>query len=193
MRYLLLLVLFGVGNLYSQDTTSILGYYVDEFDGSKSLMSPVTNFFTDGGDLSNQGLVLQPVVDENKKTGKLKMTKLMLFVFDKVVRCVGEGDVLTIIFNEGGKVELTSWNKFNCDSPPKSYFNLSKNVLLELESKTIRGIRYTEKRKYNTITCLKNVTEENSLYFNNISKEIDGVNNGELVIRVLEGETWDEN
>ena len=49
------------------------------------------------------------------------------------------------------------------------------------------------KRKYNTITVLKNVTEENSLHFNNLSKEIDGVNNGELVIRVLEGETWDEN
>jgi len=184
MRYLLLLVLFGVGNLYSQDTTSLLGYYVDEFDGTKTLISPVTNFFTDGGDLSNEGLVLQPLVRE--KSGKLKMTSLMLFVFDKVVRCVGEGDILTIIFNEGGKIELKSWNKFNCDSPAKSYFNLSKNDLSELESKTIKGIRYTEMRKFKTITVLKNVTEENSLYFNNIFNEINGVNNGESVIKVIE-------
>tara|TARA_R110001599_G_scaffold291510_1_gene495030 strand:- start:70 stop:651 length:582 start_codon:yes stop_codon:yes gene_type:complete len=193
MRYILLLVLFGVGNLYSQDTTSILGYYVDEFDGSKSLMSPKSIFFTDGGDLRDEAIILQPLVEENEKSGKLKLTTLILFVFDKEVRCLGKGDVLTIIFNEGGKIELTSWNEFNCDSPAKNYFNFSKNDLLELESKTIRGIRLTVKRKYNTITVLKNVTEENSLHFNNLSKEIDGVNNGELVIRVLEGETWDEN
>ena len=74
--------------------------------------------------------------------------------------------------------------------PPRSMCILSCGWLCknDLKTKRIKGVRYTDKRDYNTITTKENLSEENKTFYMNVLKEIDNVNNGTSTISICKKE-----
>jgi len=130
--------------------------------------------YTDEGDLKTEGLLFQNSILEKK--GKLSDLSIIVSVFDKNIRCVDEGNTLDIIFEDGSKTKLVNWKKFNCDGV--NYFNLSESQTNDLKTKKLKGLRYTDKRDYKTVTIKENLSEESKIFFINTLKEMDDVNNG---------------
>jgi len=85
-----------------------------------------------------------------------------------------EKDNLIFLFEDGTKINLTSWNKFNCEG--KVYFDLSKNELDMLKSKKVTAIRFNNGYSYESLTYTMKKDEEGffiNVYTNNIVKEIN--------------------
>ena len=61
-----------------------------------------------------------------------------------------ENDQLIFLFDDGSKVLITSWNKFNCDGD--AYFYLSEDEAAALSTKKINSIRFTNGRSYDSLT-----------------------------------------
>ncbi len=177
---ILSIVFLAISNIsYSQTTTNSLCYNVDEFDDKKTLLAGTTIFFTDGGDLKSEALLLQPALNDNNK---IKISTLIFQIYDSRITCLDENNTLDIIFEDDSKVKLVSWNKFNCEG--LSYFDLSKKHIDDFKNKKLKAIRYTDVRNFNKITVKENLTEDNSSFLMKILNEIDSVNNGESEIGV---------
>ena len=95
--------------------------------------------------------------------------------------CVDEGSTLDIIFENGEKTQLVNWKKFNCEG--KNYFSLVGKEDLFKSSK-IKGIKYTNKRNYDTMIVKTNMNEKGSSYIMNTLLELDKINNGEVSVGV---------
>lgn len=177
---ILSIFVIAISNIsYSQTTTNNLCYNIDEFDDKKTLLGGTTIFYTDGGNLKNEGILLQPTFDSSNK---LKLQTLIIQIYDTRITCLDEENTLDIIFEDDSKVKLVSWNKFNCEGT--SYFDLSKKNIDDFKTKKLKAIRYTDVRNFNKITVKENLTENNSKFIMNILNEIDAVNNGESEIGV---------
>jgi hypothetical protein len=70
-----------------------------------------------------------------------------------------ENDSLIFLFEDDTKLELTSWNKFNCEG--NAYFNVTESELSELSSKKVNTIRFSNGYSYETITIPLKITEKN--------------------------------
>lgn len=179
-------LLFGmlINPIFSQTKTKILCYSVDDFDDSKKLRGGSSIMYTDGGDLKTEGLVFQNSVKEKK--GKVKDLSIILSVFDKTITCVDNGSTLDILFEDGSKIKLVNWNDFDCEGV--NYFDLTESQTNDLKTKKLKGLRYTEKRNYKTITIKENLSEENKTFYMNVLKEMDDVNNGNSTISICKKE-----
>tara|TARA_B100000035_G_scaffold283137_1_gene265114 strand:- start:474 stop:1007 length:534 start_codon:yes stop_codon:yes gene_type:complete len=173
-----------INPIFSQTKTEILCYDVDEFDDSKSLSGGTSIMYTDGGDLRTEGLLFSNIIDEKKN--KINKVNMVVYVYDKKIRCTDDGNTLDILFEDGSKTQLVNWKKFNCDGV--NYFNMSESQTNDLKTKRIKGLRYTDKRNYNTITIKENLSEENKTFYINLYKEIDNVNNGTSTISICKKE-----
>jgi hypothetical protein len=95
--------------------------------------------------------------------------------------CVDEGSTLDVIFENGEKTQLISWKKFNCDGV--NYFEIKGKEDL-FKTNKIKGIKFTNKRDYESMIIKENMDENGSSYFMNILLELDKINNGEVSIGV---------
>ncbi len=186
IKLISLTLLFGllINSTFSQTKTEILCYDIDEFDDSKLLSGGTSIMYTDGGDLRTEGLLFSNLIDE--KNDKITKVNIVVYVYDKSIRCTDEGNTLDILFEDGSKTQLINWKKFNCDGV--NYFNISESQTNDLKTKRIKGVRYTDKRDYNTITTKENLSEENKTFYMNVLKEIDNVNNGTSIISICKKE-----
>lgn len=81
--------------------------------------------------------------------------------------CV-EDCTLIFLFEDGSKVQMESWNKFNCDG--NSWFDYNKTLLSKI-AKPIKAIRFTNGRTFDSYT--HQVPEEDKHYFVNVKSAIE--------------------
>jgi hypothetical protein len=72
-----------------------------------------------------------------------------------------EKDNLIILFEDDSKINLTAWNKFNCEGD--AYFDFSDSELRELSSKKVKSIRFVNGYSFDSLTI--NLTSEQQDYF----------------------------
>jgi hypothetical protein len=70
-----------------------------------------------------------------------------------------ENDSLIFLFNDNSKLELTSWNKFNCEG--NVYFSFSESDLAELSSKKVNTIRFNNGYSYESLTVTLKKEQQN--------------------------------
>lgn len=94
----------------------------------------------------NKGCALDMVIDE--KNGKLTSE----FIAAQMVglESCNENNTLIILFENGEKFTLNSWNKFNCKG--NAYFSLSKNQIELLKVSPISKVRITNGRSLKSYT-----------------------------------------
>jgi hypothetical protein len=169
-----------IGNAQQKETEFICKK-VDPFDDSVTFQnSSAIILYTDGGDMSTEGLIFYPYPSESR--GNLSLRIMMKAAgMDK---CVDEGNPLNIIFENGEKLELVNYNDFDCDG--YNYFRVpvNKNQLNLLRNEPIKALRYQNKRDYQSFTVLENMTDEASNMFINVMREIDEVNEGKAVVQI---------
>ena len=85
-----------------------------------------------------------------------------------------EGDSLIFLFEDGTKITVVSWNKFNCDG--KSYFDNNDKLLKKLSSQNLTTVRFTNGRSLDSFTYTLNESQKRyfvSAYTNYKIVEID--------------------
>jgi hypothetical protein len=75
-----------------------------------------------------------------------------------------ENDTLIFLFDDGSKITLSMWNKFNCEG--KVYVDFSSDQLALLKTKKVGAIRFSNGRTYDTLTYTMQSTEQD--YFINV-------------------------
>ncbi len=104
-------------------------------------------------------------------------TKIDKKVIDNlIVKFVGlekcnEKNSLIILFDNGEKITLTSWNKFNCKA--KGYFSLNPKTIEALKHNEISKIRVMNGRSFKSYT---NELEYKN-YFIELFEALDKINN----------------
>jgi hypothetical protein len=182
MRQVIILLLIISTVLTQENTTSIICESIDEFDDTRTLTSGRQILFKDGGDLKTQGMALVAVTQKEKN--KYYLGSLIVYAVGLESNCVDKGSTLDIILENGEKIKLSSWNKFNCKGV--SYFTLSDNHRKNFSQSKIKAVRYTEKKSREKMTSKNEITEKNANYLPDLIKEIDAVNSGDLTFRVCE-------
>lgn len=177
MIFLLMSTMFA-----QENTTTIMCESIDEFDDTRTLTSGRQILFEDGGDLKTQGMVFMGIAQ--KKKNKYHLGSLIVQAVGLDSNCVDQGSTLDIIFENGEKIKLTSWNKFNCKGT--SYFTLSDNHRKIFSESKIKAVRFTEKKSRDKMTSKTEITENNANYLPDLIKEIDAVNSGDLSLKVCE-------
>jgi hypothetical protein len=82
-------------------------------------------------------------------------------------------DILIFLFEDDTKLQITSWNKFNCEG--KAYFNLTESDLDLLKAKNITAIRFNNGYTSNSLTYNMKKEEQGffiNVYTNNVITEI---------------------
>jgi hypothetical protein len=74
--------------------------------------------------------------------------------------CVEKGELI-IMFQDSSKINLKSWNKFNCEN--YSYFKLDDETKSKLSESKIIKMRFTNGRTYDSLTG--DVLEADQKYF----------------------------
>lgn len=137
---LILAIALGAINLHAQDSTFIY-YFVDELEDK--------TYYMPSSDL---------IITNSAKT---EGAKISFHLTDKGVfsfltaKLVGLGNCyednkMIILFEDGLKITLTSWNKFNCDGD--AYFSLNAEQRLSLSTLPIKTIRVTNGYTFESIT-----------------------------------------
>mgnify|MGYP007072230169 FL=1 len=78
--------------------------------------------------------------------------------------CVENVQVI-ILFENGKKIEKTSWNKFNCEG--NAWYNFTQSEIAQLKTLSISKIRFTNGRNYESMTV--DFSEPN--YFIDLNKK----------------------
>ena len=178
----LLTILFSTFS-FSQEPAKTICYDIDDFTDKKSLNAGSDIYYTDGGDMSSEGMLFIMSIREGKKKKDAKISRVSLIVsVYGMGGCVDEGSTLNVIFEDGSKTELVNWNDFDCEGT--NYFNFSAQQIEMFKKSPIKAMRYTNKRSYKSITVKDNISNENKTFIQERLTEVDGLNDGSLVIGV---------
>lgn len=82
---------------------------------------------------------------------------LMSKMFD--IGDCNENDQLIILLDNGEKINITSFNSFNCEG--EGYFILTNNIIKKLRSSPLYKIRITNGRSYDNYTGEVNIEDKN--------------------------------
>lgn len=181
--FFLLTLLIGFSG-YSQNEGEIVESKlvcktVDEFDDKVTVSSVETMIgYEDGGDMRSEGMIGMLFLKEEK--GKILPSTFYLKVLG-IKGCVDEDSTLDVIFENGEKIQLVNWKDFDCEG--KNYFSIKGKENLFKSSK-IKGMKYTNKRNYDTMIVKQNLDDNTSSYLMNLLMELDKINNGELSVGI---------
>lgn len=152
---------------------------VDEFTDKVTVRSVGGMLgYEDDGNMKSEGMLGMLFLNEEK--GKILPSTFYLQVLG-IKGCVEENSTLDVIFEDGLKTQLVNWKDFDCEG--KNYFSIKGKEELFKNNK-IKGVKYTNKRNYDTMIVKKNIDEDNSSYLMNILVELDKINNGELSVGI---------
>ena len=137
---LIFAIALGAINLYAQDST-FMYYFSDELES--------VTYYMPSSDL----IIANSAKTEGAKIG-FHLTYEGEFSF-LTATLIGLGncnekDKMIILFEDGSKITLTSWNKFNCDGD--AYFNLNDKQKEKLSTLPVKTIRVTNGHSYESIT-----------------------------------------
>ena len=185
MKKLLFLLTLLIGfNGYSQNEGEIVESKlvcktVDEFTDKVTVSSVGMMLgYEDDGDMKSEGML--GMLFLNEKKGKILPSTFYLKVLG-IKGCVEENSTLDVIFENGSKTQLVNWKDFDCEG--KNYFSIKGKEELFKNNK-IKGVKYTNKRNYDTMIVKKNMDEDTSSYLMNLLVELDKINNGELSVGI---------
>jgi len=88
------------------------------------------------------GFAIKPYIDN-----KINFTGLMV---SQVGFGCNENDTLILLLENGQKINLTSWNKFNCDGD--SYFKVNQGILYKLKNSPLKKAMFRNGRNYKSLT-----------------------------------------
>ena len=139
-------------------------YEKDEFTDKEYLFVKKNLLVTNDG---KKGFSLYPSFE--KKDG--------IWVYDGIygVSTVGncfENDKIFILFEDGTKIEMTSWRDFNCDGDLG--FDISASMREKL-SKPIKGIKFQNGRDYSSFEKMFTLANDKN-YFVNVFSALDDYN-----------------
>jgi len=89
-------------------------------------------------------------IDPNVSIKKDKKVVENLIITMVGLESCNENNTLIILFENGDKITLTSWNKFNCKGT--SYFSLTPSTIEKLKDNEISKIRLTNGKSYKSFT-----------------------------------------
>jgi hypothetical protein len=181
-KILVVIVTLFSFSIFSQNKESeIICFSIDEFNDVKNVYASGFIAYMDGGDLNSQGLKFNSTVKEKK--GKIKKYYSISVRAYGIDKCVEKGSKLNVIFENGEKTVLRSWNDFNCQN--RNYFNISIKQYKLFKKSKIKALKYTNVnlKSYQSITVKENISDEISSYFLNLTTEIDKINNEQLKIK----------
>jgi hypothetical protein len=113
---------------------------VDEMSGKK--YSSVNLNLVVYNESKTKGFKITPYVKENN-------VKMLVIKAVNFSGC-NENDELIFLFENGERLVMKSWNKFNCEG--KAYYNLDKDQINLLNSNKITKIRFTSGKSYDNVT-----------------------------------------
>lgn len=168
--------------LLSQETSinvnsELICKNIDEFTDKISIDSGSIIWYEDGGDLNSQGMIAIPSLRDNN--GVLSFSSLILTVYG-MKGCVDKGSTLDIIFENGKKTRLVNWNDFDCKGT--NYFKVSESQLYLFKSSNISGVKYTNKRSYETMISKDNFGSKEGSFLKKLFNEIDKINDKQIVV-----------
>ena len=182
----IILLAFYTG-AYSQNSDStakkkindseIICKIVDEFTDEISYSTEGAIAYEDGGDMKSEGMLLRLFL--TKKNNMLKAGTLYVKVVG-LKGCVDEGSSLIVIFENGEKTKLINWKKFNCKG--KNYFTLTKQNIELFKNSEIKGLKYTNKRDFESMIVKENINSENKSFIKDVLTEIDEINKGDVKV-----------
>jgi hypothetical protein len=157
MKKAILTALMVIPMLIKSQTDSIYVMSItDEMDG-KIFYRPSGKKIVIINDETKQGFNVSAFID---KEGDDLVIRDLDVNSAGIGNCV-EGDELIILFEDGSKITLKSWNSFNCKG--NSWFTISKSDSESLSTKRINKIRFTNGRTFESLTG--SVTESKKDYF----------------------------
>lgn len=106
---------------------------------------------------NTQGVFLQPLITE--KSGKLEVENIICTSV-RIGNC-NENDNLILMFEDSTKINLRSWNDFNCEG--KSYFSINTSNREKLASKKVIKLYFQNGRSYDSFTS--EIKEDQQEYF----------------------------
>ena len=104
-----------------------------------------------------QGFNMGPRFEEKK--GKLEMTDIMCKVAN--IGACHESDKLILMFSDGTKLTLVSWNKFNCEGD--AWFSVTESEIAKLASFKVIKAYLQNGRSYDSLTM--EIPEAKGEYF----------------------------
>lgn len=168
------LFLFAFFGSYAQSVELI----VDEMTDNQYLVV-VDKHITYDGESRSDGVVWD--MSFRKKGDSWKISGVSLKVYG--LSCL-ENTTVIVLFEDGDKITLQQWNKFNCKE--NVWTNQTASELEKLRTKKIKKVRVTNGRSYESYEW--DVTDDPlSEYYIEIIKQFDeGVEKGEFPIYVEE-------
>jgi hypothetical protein len=148
---LLFVIFFSIFSFSQKDSV----YVIKETDAmsDKSYLYPNRAFV-----VSNLKLGVGAKIDCYIKDN-LKIHSLMVKMIG--LGSCNENDEIIILLENGDKITIVSWKKFNCDG--EAYFNLSDSDISKLKSSELLKIRITNGRTFKSLT--EDVKKEDKRYF----------------------------
>jgi hypothetical protein len=144
---------------YSQTTKPyLIEHCIDKMTDREYFLS--TKNFVGANTQKTQGFVITP----SFKSVNGKMVQNGFILKNIGIGNCDENDGLIFLFDDDTKLEITMWNKFNCES--KAYFNLTESDLEMLKSKKVTAIRFNNGYTYNSLTY--NLKKEEQGFFINV-------------------------
>tara|TARA_R110000822_G_scaffold179722_2_gene319519 strand:- start:225 stop:737 length:513 start_codon:yes stop_codon:yes gene_type:complete len=140
---LILAIALGAINLHAQDST-FMYYFTDELE-SVTYYMPTSDLVVSNTD-KTEGAIIGFHLTYEGEFSFLTATLIGLG------NC-NEEDKMIILFEDGSKINLVSWNKFNCEGT--AYFNLSAEQKEKLSTIPVKTIRVTNGHSYESVTSSK--------------------------------------
>ena len=153
---------------YSQTTKPyVIEHCIDKMTDREYFLS--SKNFVGANAQKTEGFAITPAF----KNLDGKMVQNGLIIKNIGIGNCDEKDDLIFLFVDDTKIQITSWNKFNCEG--RAYFNLTDSELDLLKTKNISAIRFNNGYTNNSLTYSLKKEEQGffiNVYTNNEVKEI---------------------
>jgi hypothetical protein len=154
-KILLSSLILSTGIAFSQKITTSAKKEVDSVYIVKSVddMTDKTYYFPTFkipliNKAENQGLGISAFIDEKEYDNTIYIKDLDVKSIN-VGGCVEKSEII-FLFEDGSKINLISWNKFNCDG--NSWFEIPESDSEILSTKELKKVKFINGRSYDSFT-----------------------------------------
>ena len=156
---LILAIALGAINAQGQSDSTFMNYFEDEMTGKTYYVTSYDLVIANTE--RTEGVKFGVHLDDDAEFRFLTATLIGLGT------CCEE-DKMIVLFKDGSKINLVSWNDFNCDG--RAYFNLNAEQRRKLSTIPIKTIRVTNGYTFESVTSSK---EYNKRHFIQLFHSID--------------------